>query len=215
MWKRGLRWLLLVMATTGCCTHAFANNTPLAPAAMEEQALAFLKSLPREWSHTSDRDCKTYEGKNIDKLNASFAISAAAFLQAFTQMHGTITITSAHRTAQEQACVCIGEKGPCAGKLRVVKKKHGPRVFVRGISRHQVGMALDVRPGTGSVSEFTCLHKFARLNPQFGVHFPLGQRDLPHMEPQWPQKMPIEKAALASARAVTPCDKNENHARRG
>ena len=89
------------------------------------------------------------------------------------------TITSAHRTAQEQVCVCIGEKGPCAGRPHEAKGKDGRRVVVRGISRHQLGIALDVRPGTGRVNEFVCLHKF---NPQFGVYFPLGSRDYPHME---------------------------------
>jgi len=37
------------------------------------------------------------------------------------------------------------------------------------------------------VNEFACLHKFARLNPQFGVYFPLGSRDYPHLELRLPQ----------------------------
>ena len=47
------------------------------------------------------------------------------------------------------------------------------------VSRHQLGIALDVRAGTGSDEEFACLHEFALLNPQFGVWFPLGKRDRP------------------------------------
>ena len=73
-------------------------------------------------------------------------------------------------------------KGPCAGRPHEAKGKDGRRVVVRGISRHQLGIALDVRPGTGRVDEFVCLHKFAQLNPQFGVYSPLGSRDYPHME---------------------------------
>jgi LAS superfamily LD-carboxypeptidase LdcB len=142
----------------------------------------FLKSLPRDWSHSSARDCKTYEDKNIDKLAVPFANSAAAFLQAYRQLYGEVTITSAFRTSQEQVCVCKGAKGPCAGRPHVVKTRRGRRIVVRGISRHQLGLALDVRPGTGSTEEYHCLQKFASLNPQFGVYFPLGSRDYPHME---------------------------------
>src|SRR5262245_34604677 len=147
------------------------------------QALSFLKSLPREWSGTSDRDCKTYEDKNIDKLSRSFAVSAAGFLKAFVEVHGHVTITSAHRTVQEQACVCEGEKGPCAGRPRTIKTKKGRRIVKRSTSRHQDGIALDVRAGTGTEDEFTCMHEFAQLNPRFGVRFPMGKRDWPHMEP--------------------------------
>ena len=181
---RCLRWIVVMVATTLTGAHALASNAPTGATEMEQQALTFLKSLPREWSRSSSRDCKTYEDKNIDALAASFATSAANFLQAFTRQYGAITITSAHRTQQEQVCVCIGENGPCAGKPHVVKRKHGTRIVVRGISRHQLGIALDVRPGSGSVQEFANLHNFARLNPQFGVHFPLGPRDYPHMEPR-------------------------------
>lgn len=192
---RCLRWMLVMVATTLNGAHAFASNAPIAATEMQHQALTFLKSLPREWSRSSSRDCKTYEDKNIDALAASFATSAANFLQAFTRQYGAITITSAHRTQEEQVCVCIGESGPCAGKSHVVKKRNGARIAVRGISRHQFGLALDVRPGKGSVQEFANLHNFARLNPQFGVHFPLGQRDYPHMEPR-----PHEAAAQLASR---------------
>jgi hypothetical protein len=173
----------------------------------EADALVFLKSLPREWAGTSKRDCKTYEDKNIERLVPSFAASAAAFLSAFKAIHGDLTITSAHRTAAEQTCVCIGEKGPCARKPRIVKKKKGRRLVKRGgTSRHQLGIAIDVRPGTGSDEEFKCLHEFAQLNPQFGVGFPLGKRDRPHMEPTHKPATKVRIAALGStASQVTPC----------
>jgi hypothetical protein len=175
------------------------------------QALAYLKSLPREWSGTSDHDCKTYEDKNIDKLSRPFATSAAAFLRAFVQVHGAATITSAHRTQEEQACVCIGEKGPCAGRPRVIKKKKGRRtvrIVVRSVSHHQQGIALDVRAGTGTEEEFICLQEFAQLNPQFGVRFPFGRSDYPHMEPGGSRPAMVKLAAIASARPpVTPCNK--------
>jgi hypothetical protein len=186
--------------------HAQDNDVRYLPAPpAETQSLKFLKSLPREWSATSTRDCRTYEDKNIDRLAPSFAVAAAAFLQAFVAVHGRVTITSAHRTAQEQACVCEGEKGPCAGRPRLVKIKKR-RIVKRGISRHQDGIALDVRAGIGTDDEFVCLHEFAQFNPQFGVRFPLGMRDRPHMEPGLANHRPVRIAAIGSlARQVTPC----------
>jgi len=50
--------------------------------------MTFLKSLPREWSHSSARDCRTYEDKNLERLAVPFATAAAAFLDAFRQLHG-------------------------------------------------------------------------------------------------------------------------------
>ena len=178
---------------------------------MHDRAAEFLKSLPREWSRTSDRDCRTYEDKNIDRLAKPFAVSAARFLKAFVEVHGEVTITSAHRTAEEQRCVCVGEKGPCAGRPRVVKKKKGKRVVkivVRSVSHHQQGIALDVRAGTGSEDEFICLQEFAQLNPQLGVRFPLGKHDYPHIEPRGSPPASVKVAALVSPRSsITPCNK--------
>jgi hypothetical protein len=146
--------------------------------------------------------------QNIDKLATSFAISAAAFLKAFVEVHGAVTITSAHRTENEQACVCAGEKGPCAGRPRMVKTKKGRRVVRRGTSRHQRGIALDVRAGTGSEDEYTCMHEFARFNPQFGVRFPLGMGDKPHMEPGSTGERKVRLVALGPVRhQLTPCAK--------
>ena len=199
--------LLLAIACIGYGARAVADDRlSKAWVSIDQHGPAFLKSLPREWSGTSDRDCKTYEDKNLDRLVRPFAISAGVFLNAFRQTHGAVTITSAHRTVAEQRCVCLGEKGPCAGRPRVVKKKKGRRIVVRSTSRHQLGIALDVRPGTGSEDEFICLQEFARFNPQFGVHFPLGKFDYPHMEFRAPQS--IKLAALGAARAeIVPCTK--------
>jgi hypothetical protein len=171
----------------------------------DHAALRYLKSLPREWAGTSNRDCKTYEDKNLDRLSRPFAASAAAFLKAFVEVHGAVTITSAHRSAQEQTCVCEGEKGLCAGRPRTVKTKKGRRIVKRSRSRHQDGIALDVRAGTGTEWEFACLQEFARFNPQFGVRFPLGKRDWPHLEPAKGESE-VRLAALgAMTRQVTPC----------
>jgi hypothetical protein len=202
-------WSMLLLLTSMAGAMPAEAEDPTKPTnSLQHRSLTFLKSLPREWSGTSARDCKTYEDKNIDRLMGSFAESATAFLNAFRQTHGTVTITSAHRTAQEQTCVCIGEKGPCAGRPRVIKtKKKGPRIVVRSVSRHQLGIALDVRPGTGSEGEFTCLHEFAQLNPQFGVHFPLGNRDRPHMEPI-SRAGPVKLAGFGlSAPRLTACNR--------
>src|SRR4029453_5973508 len=141
----------LVTMTEHRAVHAQGNDgPPSAPAALAEtQAQKFLKSLPREWSGTSRRDCKTYEDKNIARLAPPFASAAARFLRAFVEVHGHVTITSAHRTAEEQVCVCDGEKGACAGRPRIVKTHKHRRIVKRGTSRHQKGIALDVRAGTG------------------------------------------------------------------
>jgi hypothetical protein len=171
----------------------------------DRAALNYLKGLPRKWSGTSSRDCKTYEDKNLDKLSKAFAASAADFLKAFVELHGAVTITSAHRTAQEQTCVCDGEKGPCAGRPRTVKTKKGRRIVKRGHSRHQDGIALDVRAGTGTEWEFACLQEFARFNPQFGVRFPMGERDWPHMELAKGENNVGLAALGAVTRHVTPC----------
>jgi hypothetical protein len=203
----GIRTVFLLMIVASA-TSAGAVDAPLNSRSIEERGIGFLRSLPRQWSGSSALDCRTYEDKNIEKLQPGFATSAAAFLQAFRKAHGDVVITSAHRTSQEQSCVCRGEKGPCAGRPRLVKKtKKGPAVVVRGISRHQLGIALDVRPGTGSRDEYGCLHEFAALNPRFGVHFPLGLRDRPHMEPSWRARLVSFSELQAASITVTPCTK--------
>ena len=89
---------------------------PIAPpnhlVGAHQQALSILKSLPRQWAGSSTYDCKTYEDKNIEKLAMSFAVSAAAFLKAFVEVHGYVTITSAHRTAARADLRLQGRKRP-------------------------------------------------------------------------------------------------------
>ena len=98
-----------------------------------------------------------------------------------------------------------------APRDRVVKKKKGKRfvrVVVRSVSHHQLGIAIDVRPGTGSEDEFICLQEFAQLNPQLGVRFLLGKHDYPHMEPGGVPPTALKVAALATPRtSITPCTK--------
>ena len=198
----------LVALTASGAGPAQALDAPSAiPAPLvQTHALKFLKGLPREWAGTSARDCKTYEDKNIEHLSPSFAVAAARFLRAFVEVHGHVTITSAHRTAEEQACVCDGERGPCAGRPRLVKTKKGRRIVKRSTSRHQQGIALDVRAGMGTDDEFACLNEFAQLNPQFGVRFPMGKRDRPHMEPATASPGPLRLAGFGLLRhQVTPC----------
>jgi hypothetical protein len=206
MIHRGMLPVLAVLCVGLPCQ---ANDGgPQQTSGVESTALRVLKSLPREWSGSSNRDCKTYEDKNIERLSSPFAASAAALLSAFVEVHGHVTITSAHRTAQEQACVCEGEKGPCAGRPRIVKGKKGRRFVKRTTSHHQDGIALDVRAGTGSDEEFACLHEFAQLNAHFGVHFPMGQRDRPHMEPATRPSATFRLASLGPVlRKITPCTK--------
>jgi hypothetical protein len=206
-------WKLALIVAAVCATGSPAVRAEDSAAWREQQrALEFLKSLPREWSHTSDHDCRTYEDKNIDRLLPSFAVSAARFLEAFVTVHGPVTITSAHRTQEEQTCVCVGEKGPCAGRPRVITKKikvkrktRTIKITVRSVSHHQLGIALDVRPGVGTEWEFNCLQEFAALNPQLGVRFPLGKHDYPHMEPARRQASVRLASLSASSRSATPC----------
>ena len=202
-----LRGSVIGFATIAAAVGAAAAHEALIkPSRVHLQSVEFLVGLPREWAGTSAQDCRTYERKNIEGLVPGFAHAAAKFLDAFVAMHGHVTITSAYRTAREQACVCRGEKGPCAGKPRIARTKKGRRLM-RGTkpSHHQLGVALDVRPGTGSYVEFQCLHEFAALNPQFGVRFPLGKRDRPHMELGF-QRADNRWASLsAAAGSLTPC----------
>jgi hypothetical protein len=88
----------------------------------EGRAVEFLKSLPREWSGTSDHDCKTYEGKNIDRLSRPFAVSAARFLKAFVEVHGEVTITSAHRSEEEQTWYASAKRRARGGRASPEEK---------------------------------------------------------------------------------------------
>jgi hypothetical protein len=129
-------------------------------------AAAFIKALERQ-APTLKYDCRTYEEKNIDRLKRPLVEASAVFLRAFVETHGSVTVTSAHRTMEEQSCVCAGEKGPCS--------RSKP-------SRHFFGWAIDVRAGAGTKAEYECMQDFAKKNPQLGIHFPFGMKDRPHME---------------------------------
>ena len=45
--------------------QAFSNDAMVGQVNAQRRDLDILKGLPREWSGTSARDCKTYEHKNI------------------------------------------------------------------------------------------------------------------------------------------------------
>jgi hypothetical protein len=47
---------------------------------------------------------------------------------------------------------------------------------------------------------------FALLNPQFGVYFPLGSRDYPHMELRSPE-LHHPRAAMLASSVLTACSK--------
>jgi hypothetical protein len=155
---------ILALAMLG----SFAVDSALADGALlkPNTALAFMKALEQQ-APTLKYDCRTYEEKNIERLKRPLLEAAAVFLRAFVDTHGSVTVTSAHRTKQEQTCVCAGEKGPCS--------RSKP-------SRHFYGWAIDVRAGAGTKSEYECMQDFAKKNPHLGIHFPFGMKDRPHME---------------------------------
>jgi hypothetical protein len=143
----------------------------------ELEAKEYLKSLPKQWAGGSTYDCKTYEDKNIDKLNGSFAMCMARFLKAYTAQYGpkSVRITSAYRSHDEQVCVCKGERGLCGRALPV--GADGRPMGGSGVG-HQYGTAMDIHPNNGNYGGF---HQFAL---PFGVHFRRGMEDKPHVEPR-------------------------------
>jgi hypothetical protein len=148
-------------------------------------AIGFLKALEQQ-APTLRYDCRTYEAKNLERLKGPLIEAAAVFLRAFVETHGSVTITSAHRTKSEQTCVCAGEIGPCS--------RSKP-------SRHSYGWAIDVRAGAGTKPEYECMQDFAKKNPHLGIHFPFGMKDRPHME--WNGRSVSFKAR--SRGPVVPC----------
>jgi len=154
--------LLLAILASFAVDSALAESTLLKPTT----AIDFMKALEQQ-APTLKYDCRTYEEKNLERLKRPLLEATAVFLRAFVETHGAVTITSAHRTMQEQACVCAGEKGPCS--------RSKP-------SRHFFGWAIDVRAGAGTKAEYECMQDFAKKNPHLGIHFPFGMKDRPHME---------------------------------
>lgn len=112
---------------------------------------------------------------SIDPLNPAFALCAANFMKAYEQSVGVTRISSAFRSPAQQRCVCPTPKaGTCGGA-----GTYNPTTrTVEGGSNHQRGIALDV-----NVSDYSKLHEFARINPNFGITFPLGSGDPVHMQP--------------------------------
>ena len=154
--------LALVILANFVVDGALAESALLKPTT----AIDFIKALEQQ-APTLKYDCRTYEEKNLERLKRPLIEATAVFLRAFVETHGSVTITSAHRTKQEQTCVCSGEKGPCS--------RSKP-------SRHFFGWAIDVRAGAGTKPEYECMQDFAKKNPQLGIHFPFGMKDRPHME---------------------------------
>lgn len=178
--------IVLVLLAGLVADRAWANTPPLN--AKPLSAMGFLKTLERQWAGTFKYDCRTYEDKNLERLKRPLIEATAVFLRAFIAAHGSVTITSAHRSKREQACVCAGEKhAPCS--------RSRP-------SRHFFGRAIDVRAGAGTKDEYACMQDFARKNPHLGIHFPFGMRDRPHME--WNGRAVSFKAAPKSP--SVPCE---------
>jgi hypothetical protein len=138
-------------------------------------------------AQTSKKDCRTQY--NIDGVVPWFMQKTAVALAAYQYYYGEVTLTSAYRSKQDQECVCDGERGPCAGQKWVRKKiKKGVFKMVAiktgGMSNHQRRTAIDVRPLARTIEHYRCMQEFFKVNDQFGVHHPLGEKDLPHVEPR-------------------------------
>lgn len=110
---------------------------------------------------------------NIYRLNNTFAVCSASFLNAYQSVYGegSVYVVSAFRPPEDLGDGC-GSNAAAGGALH---------------SNHMYGRAMDVAP-TGGRSTFKTLQKFARDNPQFGVCFPYlpeftGSNfyDAPHM----------------------------------
>ena len=128
-------------------------------------AKAYLQSIARDLRNSK---APPTSGGRIDKLNNAFATCAANFLKAYAQKYGPIFVVSAFR---------CGPRSPAS-----IQCDRTENARARGAtnSNHQIGMAMDVNPASGNYAQ---LHAFARASPQFGVGFPLGMGDRPHMQP--------------------------------
>jgi hypothetical protein len=105
----------------------------------------------------------TTRPESFQNLNSPFAICAAQFLKEFQAKYGSVKITSAWRSQQDQQNVCpVAVAGKCGGSN----------------SNHTKGLAIDVRPTN---ENFEQMWSFAKQNPQFGVCFPFEGGDRVHM----------------------------------
>lgn len=201
--KHYRRIAVLLAITIAASTSAWAALSPprtlgekiesaQPPDEETEEAYQLLERLPAHAAGTSKRDCLTWDSAHIRMLKPWLARRVARMALAFVLTHGKITILSAYRSAEDQKCVCEGEKGLCAGWKQVKRHKgKGPAretyylmVGTGGRSRHEYGVAIDVRPGTGTHKEYQCLNEFLKRNPQFGLHLPLFDKwDRAHVEP--------------------------------
>ncbi len=125
-------------------------------------AKAYLLSIARNLRNSQAPPDKAH----IDPLNNSFAICAARFLKAYSDAKGPVYVVSAFRCGPNSPMSCDRTENGRAGGA--------------GASNHQIGLALDVNPANG---DYGGMHAFAGANKQYGVHFRLGMRDRPHLEP--------------------------------
>ena len=181
-------------------------------------AIDFLLQTPAGPAGSSSYDCKTYEAKNIRRLDPQLAERVAIFIREWNNLnYPRIRITSAFRSAQEQMCVCEGEKGPCAWQLHtktVYFRKKVHTIAWRGKqSEHQGGNAIDVSAISKDDSDnvvmlkYRCMHEFAKFNPQFGLDFPYGDHDRPHAQRNVFQKSNVRFESWdASVQNVVPCN---------
>jgi hypothetical protein len=177
-----------------------------------EEAYRQLERLPAHAADSTKRDCLTWDNAHVRMLKPWVAKRVAWMAQAFLSTHGKLTILSAYRSSEDQKCVCEGAKGLCAGWKQVKKHKgKGPEretyfvmVETGGRSRHASGVAVDMRPGTGTHKEYQCFNEFLRRNPQFGLHLPLFHRwDRAHVEPaQWRDARKTKKGKTQSGTRV-------------
>ena len=110
----------------------------------------YLKKLPRTGSAATD--------SNVDQLNNTFAVCATNFFKEYQQRYGGVTLTSAYRSPEYDAKMCINNSG-CGALM------NNPNPM----GNHQRGLAIDVKAASGNQQT---LWDFAQQNPQFGVCFP-------------------------------------------
>lgn len=120
---------------------------------------------------------------NIYRLNNTFAVCSASFLQAYNKTFGagSAIIVSAYRDP-----IINAKAGGASG------------------SRHMQGLALDINPRGGG--SYQTLYEFAKRNPQFGVCFPHYGWDNPHMTLATGADSGSREARICAAQGVTkPC----------
>lgn len=123
-------------------------------------AKAYINAMT--YNDLSGGRCATPKDR-VTGLNDAFAICAANFFKAYQEKYGKLTITTAYRPVDDNAC-----RGGVGG------------------SNHTRGVAIDVNPQDGNYKQ---LWDFSKANSQFGICFPhqdggagtTGYSDRPHM----------------------------------